>query len=509
MVSDKHALEFARTGKPDTYPRSSSTMSVETKPSQEATQEWRPTRWTLWVVLSPIFLVNLDVFVTNVAVPAIQRSLHASSAPVQFLVAGYSLAYATVLITGGRLGDSLGRRKTFAASLALFLLASLLCACAPNAAVLVIGRIVQGLGAGLMTPQALAMVTTLFTGAARTKAFVVYGLAAGLGGVLGQLVGGLLIQWNLWHLDWRLCFLVNLPFGIALLAGMRRHIPESTSPHPTKLDVPGAILLAVALTAVVLPLVEGREQHWPAWSWILLAAAAPLLAVFAFYQRSVASRGRTPLIDLTLFKERSFSAGFLVDLAYAASTASFFLLMAIYLQEGCGLTALDAGGLALSLGLGFLFASFRAPKLAVKLGRQVLALGALIQVIGLIGLYVTVAHIGVSGSVALLAPSLLVFGIGSGLVLAPVASIALSRVAPQNAGAGAGALSTSLLVGNSLGVAIVGVVFYGRLGQAGIGSPAFATALKASLWYLGAFSILVAVLAQLLPGRPGRKPAGG
>ncbi|MER6356458.1 MFS transporter [Streptomyces sp. NPDC001634] len=478
-------------------------MTTEATTAQSAQADRSgPGSATLLVVVLPVFMVSLDFFIVNVAVPSITKDLHASSAAIQFLVAGYGLAYASMLITGGRLGDIVGRRRMYIIGLVLFTAASLLCGVAPNSGSLVVGRILQGLAAAMMSPQALALVNILFTGAARAKAFAFYGLAVGLGGVLGQLVGGLLIQADIAGLDWRSCFLINLPFGIVALVALPRLVAESKAPERSRLDLVGSLLLAIALTAVILPLVEGREQHWPLWSWILLGAAAPLLAVFALHQNHVQGSGGSPLISLGLFRERSFTVGIVTELVYFSSSASFFLILAIYLQQGCGLDALEAGLLALPIGLGFLVSSIYASKLAAKLGRQVLALGAAVQIVGLLALHLLVSHVGVTGELAELAPALLVYGLGSGLVMAPLVSVVLSRVSPQHAGAGSGALSTALQVGNALGVAVIGIIFYGKLDHASptAGLGVFATAFNSALVYLTLFSAAVVALVQFLPG---------
>ncbi|MEV6796036.1 MFS transporter [Streptomyces sp. NPDC051320] len=477
------------------------TAEATAAPSVDADRS-APGSATLLVVLLPVFMVSLDFFIVNVAVPSITKDLHAGSAAIQFLVAGYGLAYAVMLITGGRLGDIVGRRRMYVIGLVLFTAASLLCGVAPNSGSLIVGRILQGLAAALMSPQALAFVNLLFTGAARAKAFAFYGLAIGLGGVLGQLVGGILIQADIAGLGWRSCFLINLPFGIVALVALPRLVGESKAPGRSRLDLVGSLLLAMGLTAVVLPLVEGRQQHWPLWSWVLLGAAAPLLALFAVYQHLMQKRGGSPLITLALFRERSFTVGILTELIYFSSSASFFLILAIYLQQGCGLDALEAGLLALPIGLGFLISSIYASKLAAKLGRQVLAIGAAVQIVGLIALHLLVSHVGVDGPLAELAPALFVYGVGSGLVMAPLVSVVLSRVSPQHAGAGSGALSTALQVGNSLGVAVIGIIFYGKLDHASptAGPGVFGTAFNSALVWLTLFSGAVVILVQFLPG---------
>ncbi|MEV6929010.1 MFS transporter [Dactylosporangium sp. NPDC051485] len=236
----------------------------------------RAPRGVLPALLTVTFMTALDFFIVNVAMPAIQRDLRAGPSALQWVVAGFGLALATGLITGGRLGDIYGRRRVLAAGLTLFTVASVLCGVAPAAWALVAGRALQGVGAALIMPQTLAVLRTVVPAPApaQPKAFARYGLTLGLGAVFGQVVGGVLIKADLFGLDWRLCFLINLPIGVAALA-MLRTIPESRGTG-SRLDLPGAALVTAALVALVLPLIQGRELGWPLWTWLCLGLAAVL-----------------------------------------------------------------------------------------------------------------------------------------------------------------------------------------------------------------------------------------
>ena len=450
------------------------------------------------IILAGTFMVTLDFFIVNVAIPLIQRELHTSVASIQFVVAGYGLAYAAGLITAGRLGDRYGRRQVFALGLALFTLASVGCGLAPTATALVVARVAQGIAAALLSPQVLAMLGLLYTGADRARAFTMYGLTLGLAAIGGQLIGGLLIQADVAGLGWRACFLINVPIGAAALLLTPGLLPAARAEGRGRLDLAGAALVTLGMVALVLPLIEGRELGWPLWTWLCLAATAPLLLAFGGYQRRLAARGRAPLIDPALFGDRAFTVGLLTVLVFYAGVASFFLALALYLQQGLGLHALTSGVVFTAAGIGFVTTSMLGRWLTRRLGRQALAAGALGMAVGLVLLRVTVARVGVLGPSALLAPALLVDGAGMGLVMAPLIAAVLAGLAPRHAGAAAGVLTAAQQAGNAVGVALIGLIFYGVLGHPGR-PDAYPQAFGASLLYLIVLALAVAALTQLLP----------
>ncbi|HWE06063.1 MAG TPA: MFS transporter, partial [Rhizomicrobium sp.] len=229
----------------------------------------------------------LDFFVVNVAIPDLQRDLNASSAQIQPIVAGYALAYGSVLIVGSRLGDIYGRRRMFVSGLALFTISSAACGLAPNAAVVVFARGAQGVSAALLSPQILAILSSAYQATAKARALNAYGLCMGLASVFGQVFGGLLIHVDLFGGDWRSCFLINLPIGLVAIALALRIVPESSAPMRPRLDLTGMFVISLALLAATMPLIEGREQGWPFWSWLSLAAAAILLVLFVVHENRV------------------------------------------------------------------------------------------------------------------------------------------------------------------------------------------------------------------------------
>ncbi|MFG3225270.1 MFS transporter [Kitasatospora sp. NPDC048194] len=498
-------------------------------------------RGLLPVILTATFMTALDVFVVNVAVPSLQADLGAGPAAVQWVMAGFSLALAAGLVTAGRLGDRYGRRRVFALGLALFTLASAACGLAPTAGALVGSRVAQGLAAALMGPQVLAILRTAFSGAAQARAFARYGLTMGVGAVFGQLIGGLLIRADLLGLGWRSCFLINLPIGLVALALVRRCLPESRAPQRPGLDPVGVLLVTLGLTALVLPLIQGPGLDWPLWTGLCLTASLVLLAAFAVHQhrttgtavraaaapRTTATSAPTapgtgaasalgtgtasapgtgtapapapaaPLVDTRLFRSRAFSAGLLAQLAFWLGQASFFLVLALHLQLGRGLDALGAGLVFTAIGLGYLITSNTTHRVTARLGEpRTITVGGLLMAAGL-GLLALTAYGAADGSVWWLAPGLFVDGLGMGLVIAPVTTVALAAVEPGLAGSAAGVVSTVQQVGGAVGVALIGLVYYG----AGDATAAFGRSVTA----LAVLELVLVGLVRLLP-RTTRRP---
>jgi EmrB/QacA subfamily drug resistance transporter len=450
--------------------------------------KWAP----LTVVLCGTFVFVLDFFVVNVALPDIQRSLRASAAAIEWLVSGYALTSASLLVCGGRLGDLYGRRRWFCVGLAAFVFASALCALAPDPAFLVAARLVQGAGGAIMAPNILSILGMAYTGRDRVRAISVYGMVMGLAAVGGQLIGGVLIDANVAGLGWRAIFWVNVPVGIVALAAAPRLVPESRAEHAGRLDLPGAALLAAALVAIVLPLADGRQQGWPAWSWACLACGPVLLALFAGYLRRTSRRGRQPLLDPAIFAVPAFRAGLTVQVLFWCQQAASYLLLALFLQQGRGLGPLASGGAFSLLAAGYLVTSFRAPALTVRFGRWVIATGAVCGAIGDLLLLLAIWHWGTGGPLAALFPGLFLLGAGQGLCITPLTTTVLSHADARTAGSVSGALSTAQQVGNAIGVAVSGVIYFGTLSH---GYPA---AFGVSVAQMGGLLLVVAALTLTL-----------
>lgn len=438
-------------------------------------------------------MVVLDFFIVNVALPSMQRDLHAGSGSIEWVVAGYALTSAVFLITAGRLGDLIGRRRTCALGLALFTLTSAVCGAAGTAGVLVAARLGQGVAGALLMPNVLSIIGVVYTGADRARALSIYGLVLGLAAVGGQLIGGVLVQADIAGLGWRSCFLINVPIGLIALALAPSLVPESRGAPSSRPDLVGTVLISAGLTAIVLPLLEGRQHGWPTWTWASLAVAPVILGAFVVQQRRPKRRDRAPLLDLTLFRDRSFSAGLVVQIVFWAGQASFFLVLALYLQQGRGLSALHAGLVFTVLAVAYLVASLRAPALTARYGRGLLAAGALVLASGHGLLLGAVGEIGVAGSSAALIPGLLLVGAGMGLVITPLTATIMGDVEPRRAGAATGMLTMMQNVGNALGVAITGVIFFGGL------PGGYAHAFELSAGELAALLGAVAVITLLLP----------
>jgi EmrB/QacA subfamily drug resistance transporter len=434
-------------------------------PPGHAGDQSDPRRWlTLVVLLLAAFMNLLDVSIVNIAIPSIQRSLHATYADVQWALAGYTLAYALVLITGGRLGDTFGRRRLFLIGVTGFTIMSALCGAAVSPSMLIACRVVQGAMGAIMVPQVLAVIQVIFPPAERIKALAGFGVTAGLGTVSGPLLGGLLIQHNLFGLDWRPIFLINVPVGILAVVASAILVRESRAPRPPRLDPFGVVLISVALLALLFPLVQGRQYGWPTWTFISMAASAPVFALFVWYEARKARRDGSPLVELSLFRERGFGVGMAVAISFFLGIASFALVLTLFLQLGLGFTPLHAGLTFVPFSLGVLIASGAGARLAPRFGRGVTMAGALIIAAAMGGLIVIVDHYGATVSTWDMAPALLFAGVGLGTVIAPLSDIVLDRVPRQHAGSASGVFNTGLQLGNSIGIALIGVIFFGLLG---------------------------------------------
>jgi EmrB/QacA subfamily drug resistance transporter len=442
-----------------------------------------PRRWlTLVILLLAAFMNLLDVSIVNIAIPSIQRDLQASYADVQWALAGYTLAYALVLITGGRLGDTFGRKRLFLIGVTGFTIMSALCGAAQSPGQLIAFRVVQGAMGAIMVPQVLAVIQVIFPPAERIKALAGFGVTAGLGTISGPLIGGLLIQHNLFGLGWRPIFLINVPVGIIAVVASAVLVRESRAPSPPKLDPVGVGLVTAALLLLLYPLVQGRQLGWPTWTFVAMAASVPVFALFVWYERIKDRRDGSPLVPPRLFGDRGFSAGMAIAVTFFMGIASFALVLTLFLQLGLGFTPLHAGLTFLPFSLGVLISSGAAARLAPRFGRGVTMAGALVIAAGMAGIIVTTHHYGPAVTTWELVSSLVGIGLGLGAVIAPLADIVLARVPAQDAGSASGVFNTGLQLGNSIGIAVIGVIFFGLLGsQSGPAAATVAPALRSGV----------------------------
>ncbi len=448
---------------------------------------------TLVTVLGGAFMAFFDVFVVNVAIPTVQRDLHASFAQVQFVITGYALTYAVLLITGGRLGDVYGRKRLFLLGIAAFTLTSALCGLAPAPGILIAARVAQGMAAALMTPQVLAIIQVTFAPEERSRALGIYGAVFGFAAMAGQVVGGLIVRADLFGLAWRPVFLVNVPIGIATFVAATVLLAESHSTTAPRLDLGGVCLLTAGLFLLVYPLVAGREAGWPAWAWLCLLASVPVLIVFVAFERWTTARGGSPLVALRLFGQRAFAAGLVIYLLVNIAGNGFIFAFALHLQLGLHASPFTAG-LILSPGaLGYFVAATLSVKLAPRFGVRPVIWGYALMIAMWSGVTAIIALN--RESLPALLYVLIQFGVGLGLGLAspPLMAAVLAGVDRNDAGSASGLLVTSQQIGGALGVAIIGVVLFGVLaGHAARVSADLAPGLDRQLTTVGLQADIVA-----------------
>lgn len=458
----------------------------------------------LVVVLVAAFMDLLDATIVSVSAPAIAADLRSSETALQWMIAGYTLALGAGLITGGRIGDQFGRRRGFLVGLAAFTIASAVCALAPNSAVLVVTRIAQGLAAGLMIPQVFGIIRSSFEPATRAKALGAYGAVLGLASVAGPLLGGLLVDADLFGLGWRTIFWVNVPVGIMGLFLGARALPESHAPGGARLDLPGAALAAAVTVLVLLPLIQGREWGWPWWGFVLLALAVPTAALFIMRERRLVARNGQPILDPALLRVRAFSSGLAASLLFFGAIGSFFFLLSLYLQIGTGRTAFETGLVILPYASGSIFTSGVGVQLATRAGRALLITGSLVLAASQAVLLLLIRD-GAEPSYWALAVPLFIGGLGLGLTAPVLVNVVLAGVPGKYAGAASGVLTTVGQVGNAAGVAVLGILFFGVLntalasGEAPLAS--YSAALGAILPWQIACYVAAAALMLLLPQR--------
>jgi MFS family permease len=424
-------------------------------------------RWAaLAVLLVGAFLAPLDFFIVNVAMPSIASGLKAAPSEVQLVISGYAVVYAVFLITGGRLGDLFGRKSVFLVGLAGFALASALCglACSPTS--LIAGRLLQALAAAAMAPQALASVHALFPARERGRALSVYGITLGLSSIAGQLLGGALVGADIGGFGWRLVFLINLPIAVGAFLAAIPLLQETRSGARPRFDLGGVALSAAALTALVLPLIEGRERGWPWWSIALLATAPLFAEAFRRYEIGLAKAGGEPLVAVEVFHTPGLLRGVSAILTLYM-LAAFFLTYSIYLQAGLGRTAMQAGLGILPFSLGFLLGSFASPVVGARMGASSSSVGFVLSAAGLVGLASVVAMTpgGASPPFAPLASALGMIGLGMGMSIPTMVRVIVERVEASRAGLVGGIVNSTLQVSAAIGVAVLGGLFYVVLGS--------------------------------------------
>lgn len=469
-------------------------------------------RWAaLYVLVLARVMGLLDTTIVSVAAPSVRAGLRASYTQLQWFGAAYTLALGAGLITAGRLGDRIGRRRALQLGVLGFTAASVLCGLAPSGGTLIACRVVQGAFAALMAPQQLGLVKTMFTPAELPKAFGVLGPAMGLATVVAPVVGGVVLTADPFGLGWRAVFWINVPIGVVLLLGSALVVAESRAPRPPRLDLGGIVLITVFALLLTLPAVQGRELGWPPWTLACLAAAVPVLELFRRYERRRRRRGGDPLVAPGLFDRRAFAVALTVGSLFFACVPGFTLVIMLYLQVAAHRTPLEAGLALLAWSIGSAVSStWSGLALTARYGRPVLDAGLLLMAFSIAGLAVT---IGPRGAGAALMPLLLFgAGFGMGLVLAPFLSIALWDVRDEEVGSASGVVNTVQQIAGSLGIAALVTAFLALAGSDHSASGMRA-AIHPVLWIIAGILAIAVVLASRLPRRraadqaPDRPPA--
>ncbi len=453
--------------------------------------------WTGFAVVLAAMIMNLlDSTIVNVAAPSIQRDLGMSTSALEWIAAAYTLAIAVGLMIGGRLGDMFGRKRMLMTGLTGFVLASTACALAWSPGSLIAARILQGLSAAMLTPQAFGLIRDLFPPVQMNKAFAALGPVIGLSTVAGPIVAGLLLKANLLGTDWRALFLINLPLGVfALLVGARV-LPARPAGHgKVRLDGVGTVLLGAVSFLLVFPLVDGRTLGWPAWIFGALAATVPMLAVFAAHQRHRLRSGRTPLVEFSVLRKRSYVSGIVFVLVFFASIVGFSLTMSLFLQIGLGFTPVHASLLLAAMAAGAFAGSGVGAWAATAVGRPILHTGLTIMAIGTLVLYLSLHAVHETAGALSLIPGLAIFGIGMGMIFVPLFSIIMGEIGDHEVGSASGLLESSQQLGASLGVAVLATLFFSTISLEKAG-PQAATAAGPGL--LAAERALLATLILIV-----------
>lgn len=422
--------------------------------------------FVLLTVLGADVMDLLDSTIVNVGAPSIARDLHATSTELQWVIAGYTLAMAVALITGGRLGDLYGRRRMFLIGIGAFTVFSALASASVDPQMLVGARACQGLAAALMLPQGLAIIRSVFPADQAGAAMGIFGPVMGIAATVGPIVGGALVQANLFGSEWRSVFWVNVPLGLVALVCAVRVVPKDTEhgENAPKLDVLGMVLSGLGMLLLVYPLIQGREKGWPVYMFVLMAAAVPVFALFGLQQKARLRTGRTTLVELSLFRKPAFVGGQLFGVFFFCGMGGLFLVLMLHLQLALGYSSLHAGltGLPFSLGAA-VGAGLGGTLLAPKFGRRVLHGGVVAMALGLAGVALSIQHWGDGLTSLELSPSYGLSGLGMGFLIATYFGIIVSSIDDEETGSAGGVMNALQQLGNTLGAALFGTLYFDGL----------------------------------------------
>ncbi|TDU89057.1 putative MFS family arabinose efflux permease [Kribbella voronezhensis] len=437
-------------------------LEVTTRPAAAATGHL--SGLGLLALLLSGALPILDFFIVNVALPAIDADLDAGPALLELVIAGYGVAYAVLLVVGGRLGDALGRRRMLLIALTAFILTSLACGLATTALLLVVARIAQGASAALLNPQVLATIQTATTADRRNRAVGLYGAVAGVAMVIGQVLGGLLVAADFAGFGWRTVFLVNVPIGLATLLLASRTVPATRAAKPAPIDRAGTILLSLLLILLLIPLSEGRAAGWPIWSWLSLAAVPAAAYALLRVERAKELRGVLPLLPTRLLSVPAVRTGLVLIVPFSIGFGGFMFVFAIALQQGLHLGPVEAGVALAPLAVCHLTASLVGPRLVNRFGTRVLVGGGLTQIVGLAVLAAVVLREWEHLTPLMLLPGMALCGFGTGSQIPVMFRVVLSGVPAEFAGVGSGLMVTIQQASLAVGAALIGTVFLSLTG---------------------------------------------
>lgn len=451
----------------------------------------------LFTVLLGAALPLIDFFIVNVALPAIDADLAAGPAVLELVVGGYGVSYAVLLVLGGRIGDTVGRRRLFVIGMAAFGVTSLACGLAPTAWALVGARVAQGAAAALMLPQVLATIQATTQGPRRARAMSLYGATGGLSMVAGQILGGVLVAADVAGSGWRSVFLVNVPVVVAGLVLAVRAVPETRSDRPASVDVPGTLLLGLTLVSLLLPLTEGRAAGWPLWTWAALAVSP--FAALAFYltERRADRLGRTPLVPPSLLRLVSLRRGLVMLAPFSVGFSGFMFVVAVALQQGLRMGPVEAGAALVPMALGYFGASLAGPRLVGRFGSRVVTAGGLVQALGIALVLAAVRYGWPDLGIAGLAPGVAVAGLGQGLQQPVLMRLMLSDVPADRAGVGSGVMITTQQSSLALGVATIGSLFLALVAPLGM-RDALAVTLLVQLGLIAVTTVLALRLPRVV-----------
>ena len=450
-------------------------------------------RWImLAVLLAGQFMALLDVTIVNVAMPTIGRTLHASGAELQLVVSGYTVSYAMLLITGARLGDLRGRRRMFLAGIALFTLSSAVCGFAPSVTVLIAARFVLGAGAAATMPQIMSVIQARFAGPDRARALSAYSAVLASGFVAGQVLGGLLVNANLFGSAWRPVFLVNVPIGLAVLFVAPRVMIRDAAAGTRRLDLAGLTIAVPAVFAIVLPLMLGHQERWPWWILACIGVGVVLAAVFVAVERRIAVRGGDPLLNLGVLRAPGLASGLVAVVILMVTYGGFLFALALQLQGGLGESALRAGLTFAPCALAFGICGFYWRRLPSRVHHLLTPVGCLAAVACYAALGLDLAS-GTRGG-PLLQVILVMLGASLALGFSPLVTHALLHVPVRDAADASGLFTTTLQLGQAVGVAAFGSVFLSLAARPG--PHASSHALATTLYWL-AILLTLGVLATI------------